>query len=77
MDTDNFIVYIKIEDTQTLQKMFKQNFKFQIMNQADNYLKEKTQKIIEVMKNELRGKIMTEFVVLRPKTYSYLTDNKN
>ena len=77
MDTDNFIVYIKIEDTQTLQKMFKQNFKFQIMNQTDNYLKKKTQKIIEVMKNELGGKIMTEFAVLRPKTYSYLTDNKN
>ena len=77
MDTDNFTVYIKIEDTQTLQKMFKQNFKFQIMNQTGNYLKKKTQKIIEVMKNELGGKIMTKFAVLRPKTYSYLTDNKN
>ena len=27
------------------------------------------------MKNELDGKIMAEFVVLRPKTYSYLTDD--
>ena len=26
------------------------------------------------MKDELGGKIMPEFVALRPKTYSYLTD---
>ena len=27
------------------------------------------------MKNELGGKITIEFVALRPKTYSYLTDD--
>ena len=27
------------------------------------------------MKDELRGNIMTEFVALRPETYSYLTDD--
>ena len=29
------------------------------------------------MKDELGGKIIKEFVALRPKTYSYLTYDKN
>ena len=29
------------------------------------------------MKDGLGGQIITEFVALRPKTYSYLTDDKN
>ena len=29
------------------------------------------------MKDELRGKIIIEFVVLRPKTYSYLMGDDN
>ena len=28
-----------------------------------------------LMKDELEGKIITEFVACRPKTYSYLTDD--
>ena len=31
--------------------------------------------MIELIKDELGGKIMTEFVALRPKTYSYLMDD--
>ena len=29
------------------------------------------------MKNEVGGKIVREFAALRPKTYSYLTDDNN
>ena len=33
--------------------------------------------MIRLMKEELGGKIMIEFAVLRPKTKSYLTDDDN
>ena len=35
----------------------------------------KNKKVIGLTKDELGGKVITEFVALRPKTYSYLTDD--
>ena len=34
-------------------------------------------KFIRLINNELGEKIMIEFIALRPKTYSYLTDDDN
>ena len=73
MDTDCLIVNIKPEDVYTdiandIEKRF----------DASNYeinrplLKGKDKNVIGLMKDELGGKIMTELVGLRPKTYFYL-----
>ena len=35
----------------------------------------KNKKVIGLMKDELGGKIITEFVTLKPNSYSYLTDD--
>ena len=42
------------------------------MKSIDHYPQEKNKKVIGLMKDELGGKIMPEFVALRPETYSYL-----
>ena len=42
---------------------------------TDLYQQERIKKNIDLMKDELGGKIITDFVTLRPKTYSFLTDN--
>ena len=76
MDTDSFITHIKTED-------FYKDIAGDVEKRFDtsNYEMNrplpigKNEKVIGLMKDELGGKIMTEFVALRPKTYSYLTDD--
>ena len=76
MDTDSFIMNIKINDfykdiTNDVDKRF--NTSNYELNRPSPTGKNK--KAIGLMKDELEGKIITEFVTLRPKTYSYSTDD--
>ena len=74
MDTDSFIMNIKRND-------FYEDIASDIENKFDtsNYeinrplLMGRNKKVIGLMKDELGGKIIMEFVTLIPETYSYLT----
>ena len=75
MDTDSLIPIIKTED-------FYEDIANDVEKRFDtsNYEVDrplpmgKNKKVIDLMKDELGGKIMTEFVALRPKTYAYAID---
>ena len=77
MDTDSFIMNIKTNND------FYKDISYDVDNRFDtsNYkvkrslLMGKNKKVIGLMKDELGGEIITEFVTLKPKTYSYLTDD--
>ena len=76
IDTDSFIMHIKTED-------FHKDIADDIEKRFDtsNYECDRplptgrNKKVIGLMKEEVGGKIMTEFVSLRPKSYSYLMDD--
>ena len=76
MDTDSFVMHIKTND-------FYKDIASDVENRFDTSNYEvnrplptgKNKKIIGLMKDELGGKTITEFVTLRPKTYSFLTDD--
>ena len=75
MDTDSFVMHIKTND-------FYKDISDDVDSRFDtsNYEVKrslpigKNKKVIGLMKDELGGEIITEFIALRPKTYSYLTD---
>ena len=76
MDTDSFAMNIKTND-------FYKDIANDVESRFDTSNYEvnrpiptgKNKKVIGLMKDELGGNIITEFVTLRPKTYSYLTDD--
>ena len=76
IDTDSFIMSIKTED---LYKDIANDAekRFDTSNyEVDRPLTTgKNKKVIGLMKDELGGRVITEFVALRPKTHSYLTDD--
>ena len=76
MDTDSFVMHIKTND---FYKDISDDFdnRFDTSNYEVNRPLQtgKNKKIIGLMKDKLGGKIITEFVTLRPKTYSFLTDD--
>ena len=60
-----------------LQMLLKKDLIHEIIKSIDNYQKVKIRKLIGLMKDELGGKIVAEFVARRPKPYSYLMDDRN
>ena len=76
MDPGSFIINIKTEDfyediaNDVEEKLDTSNYE---VNRPLSIGKNKN--VIGLMKDELGGKIMTEFVTLRAKTYSYLMDD--
>ena len=76
MDTDSFIFNVKTED-------FYKDISENVIERFDtsNYIHDRplpigvNKKLLELMKDELGGGIITEFVALRPKAYSYNTED--
>ena len=74
MDTDSFVYEIEIEDFYTdIANDVEKRFDTSGYSKNDNRPLHtgKIKKVIGLMKDELGGKIMTEFVALRAKMYAY------
>ena len=76
MDTDSFIMNIKTEDFyKDIANDVKKRFDTSNYEVNRPLPTGKNKKVIGLMKDELGRRVITEFVALRPKTYSYLTDD--
>ena len=75
MDTDSLIMNIKTKDFyKDIAQDVEERFGTSNYDVDRSLPKGKNKKVISLMKDELGGGIITEFVALRPKTYSYMTD---
>ena len=77
MDTDSFVIYIKTEYFfKDIAGNVEKWFDTYNYDKNDNRLLKigKNEKVIGKFKDELGGKIMTEFCALRAETYSFLID---
>ena len=75
MDTDSLIMNIKTKDFyKDIAQDVEERFDTSNYDVDRPLPKGKNKKVIGLMKDELGGGIITEFVALRPKTYSYITD---
>ena len=80
MDTDSFIFSVKTDDiyrdmSNDIDKWFDTS---SCGKDIDRPLeKDKNKKVIGKFKDELSGKIMSEFCAFRPKTYAYKLDNSD
>ena len=77
-DTDSFIMHIKIDDFyKDINNDVDKWLDTSNFNKNDNRPLEigKNKKVLDKFKDELGGKIMTKFVALTAKTYSFLIDD--
>ena len=78
MDTDSFVIYIKTDDffkyiTNDVERRFDTS-KYDEKNERPLPIG-KNKKVIGLFKDELDGKILTEFCALRAKAYAYLMED--
>ena len=75
MDTDRLIMNIKTKDFyKDIAQDVEERFDTSNYDVDRPLPKGKNKKVIGLMKDELGSEVITEFVALRPKTYSYITD---
>ena len=76
MDTNSFVIHIKTEDSyEDIANDVKEWFDTSNFDNSRLLPIGKNKKVIGLFKDKLGGKIMIEFVGLRPKPYTYLMDD--